>query len=97
MEEAKVELIEKIEKTAEALYQLEWEQGIAKVNLLMGELIGYMKIYVAEEGLVKKINKILLESLKALEQKKYILLADILWYDLRGVLTVDKGESNGEK
>ena len=53
MEEAKVELIEKIEKTAETLYQLEWEQGIEKVNLLMGELIGYMKIHVAEEVLVK--------------------------------------------
>ena len=74
---------------SEGLYQQNKEKGIEQVPRLLGELLEFMKEVGAKDSScldIQKMNYVLLEAMNALEARDYVLLADILVYDLQKLL-----------
>lgn len=99
MEEKKIALSQIAESVAMGLYQQDQQRGLERINNLVTELLNITKELEKEDGSVlnmQAMNQILLEAMKALEVRDYILLADILFYDLRELLADEKNDNSCE-
>jgi hypothetical protein len=83
--EEKEAVIQMIENVALALYQQDKAKGVDKIEYLITQLVELMKARGSDLNLVA-INRVLVDITKALEMKDYVLLADILFYDLKKLL-----------
>lgn len=88
-----VKILGSIEKTVEMFYQQKQQQGLSEFEDVIVDIARMVDIlfkYKAEnEGFSldeKKVLSILEESEKALLDKDYVLLADILQYDFVGYI-----------
>lgn len=88
MVERKIALAQMAEDVAIGLYQQDKARGLDKINGLVAELLETAKVMEREEVSLdmQAVNQILMEAMKALEVRDYVLLADILFYDLRELL-----------
>ncbi len=78
-------VIQMIEGVALGLYQQDKTRGVDKMEYFITQLLELMK----SQGLkldVEAMNQVLANMMKALEMKDYVLLADILSYDLKKLL-----------
>lgn len=78
-------VIQMIEGVALGLYQQDKTRGVDKMEYFITQLLELMK----SQGLkldVEAMNQVLANMMKALEMKDYVLLADILSYDLKRLL-----------
>lgn len=83
--EEKEAVIQMIESVALGLYQQDKARGVDKIEYLITQLVELMKSQ--NSGLnIEAVNLVLLDLMRALEMKDYVLLADILSYDLKKLL-----------
>lgn len=83
------QLEEKIEKMAEACYMQKEQEACRYMNELIPDLMGLIEAAPETEdepGVLTKsiLMNIISQALNAMEQKDYILLADIMKYELLG-------------
>lgn len=86
MNEQKAKVIQIAERISMGLYQQDEEQGVEQ----MGNLIQELMYLVKQDELhinTEEFNKVLSTAMSAMEIKDYVLLADILSYDLKELLT----------
>lgn len=97
MEERKIALAQMVESVAMGVYQQDKEKGLEQMNGLFGELLKMAKEMETENVLslnIEVINQVLIEAMKALEARDYVLLADILFYDLKEALVCESGDNS---
>ena len=100
MEERKLALAQMAESIAGGLYQQDQQNGLERINGLVAELLELAKELERENSSdlnIQTMNRILVEAMKALEVRDYVLLADILFYDLKELLTDEKGNDKSQK
>lgn len=78
-------VIQMIESVALGLYQQDKTRGVDKIEYLITQMVELMKSQGLELN-VGAINQVLADMMSALEMKDYVLLADILSYDLKKLL-----------
>jgi hypothetical protein len=88
-----VEVIEKIEQTTGFFYQQKYQEGYQLLDNTLNSLsvlMDQISVYSSENNEIKieeqRLNSILSEAMKALEQSDTILLSDILKYELEEIL-----------
>lgn len=85
VEEQKRALAQMVESVATGLYQQDKERGVEQMESLITELLKLVK----EDSLglnMEAVNQVLVAAMNALETRNYVLLADILSYDLKELL-----------
>lgn len=90
MEERKTVLINMAENIAAGLYRQDKESGLGQMNALFAGLLELAKEAEKESDTsldIQQMNQVLVEAMNALEARDYVLLADILSYDLKELLT----------
>lgn len=100
MEERKMALAQMAESIAAGLYQQDQQRGLERINGFVAELLEMAKEQEKKNSSdlnIQAMNQILLEVMKALETRDYILLADILFYELKELLTNEKGNDKSQK
>lgn len=83
--EQKNRMAQMIENVAIGLYQQNKTEGVEKIEsmiLCMMELVQTGKLCVE----LTKVNNVLEQAMEALELQDYVLLADILFYDLKKII-----------
>lgn len=99
MEERKRALSQMAESVAMGLYQQDQQRGLGRINSLVAELLEMAKEVEKEDSSalnIQAMNQILVEAMKALEGRDYVLLADILFYDLQELLADEKSDNSCE-
>ncbi len=99
MEERKTALSKMAGSVAEGLYQQNRERGLEQVNCLVAELLEMAKELEKKDSPafnIQELNQILIIAMKALEARDYVLLADILFYDLKELLADGKSDDSCE-
>lgn len=99
MEERKMALSQMAESVAMGLYQQDQQRGLERINSLVAELLEMAKEVEKEDSSalnIQAMNQILVEAMKALEARDYVLLADILFYDLQKLLADEKSDNSCE-
>lgn len=86
MNEQKAIVIQMVEDIAMGLYQQDKRRGVEQMETLIKELLNFVKQDELDIN-VEKFNKVLVAVMNALEIRDYVLLADILSYDLKELLT----------
>ncbi len=84
--------IELIESAAGLFYQQKRQEGLQQLELVIGSITDTAQRIVSYQAemqvvLMEEIvfNAVLTEALKSLEQKDFILLADILVFEINGL------------
>lgn len=78
-------VVQMIESVALGLYQQDKARGVDKIEYLITQLVELMKSQ-GEHLNIEVINQVLMDMMKALEMRDFVLLADILSYDLKRLL-----------
>ena len=84
MEEKKA-VIQMLESVALGLYQQDVAKGVDKIEYFITQLVELMKSQGSHLN-IEAINQVLMDMMKALEMRDFVLLADILSYDLKRLL-----------
>lgn len=92
MEEQKLALLQMAESIAVGFYQQDQQRGLERINSLVTELLEVIKEFGGDSSSlnIQAMNQIMLEAMKALEARDYVLLADILFYDLKELLVDER-------
>lgn len=99
MKERKMALSQMAESVARGLYQQDQQRGLGQINNLVADLLELAKEAEKEDSStlnIQALNQVLVEAMKALEVRDYVLLADILFYDLKELLADEKSDNSCE-
>ncbi|MBE5938091.1 MAG: hypothetical protein E7265_08690 [Lachnospiraceae bacterium] len=78
------EVINLTDDMCELFYQQKNEEALGKMNIFLNNVVAISGSLSDEDG--QKVLGVLTEALNAMEAKDYVLLADILKYDMIDVL-----------
>ena len=78
------EVINLTDDMCELFYQQKNEEALGKMNIFLNNVVAISGALSDEDG--QKVLGVLTEALNAMEAKDYVLLADILKYDMIDVL-----------
>jgi len=87
-----IDTISSIEQTTTYFYQQKNQEGFSLLNDLMNKLIQATNIILTyksdQMAAIREVewNTLLVNAMKAMEEKDTILLSDILIYDIKGFL-----------
>jgi hypothetical protein len=73
---------ESISNVAKLFYQLRFDEGIKQFATLTDEIITILRNCAAGEQDIQHVQAILTECMTAYQHKEYILLADLIQYEL---------------
>lgn len=93
MEKETKDLMEELESVADAFYQNRNNKGIKRMPELIRDLSEFMTSLKAEEQ--QSYLMILKGVMEAMETKNYIMLADMLVFDVARVVEAYRTECNG--
>lgn len=83
--EEKVAMAQIVENVAMGLYQQDKVRGVDQIECMITALMELVR----DDSMcldLNMVNEVLVEAMKALEERNYVLLADILSYDLKSLL-----------
>lgn len=83
--EEKVAMAQIVENVAMGLYQQDKVRGVDQMECMITALMELVR----DDSMcldLNMVNEVLVEAMKALEERNYVLLADILSYDLKSLL-----------
>lgn len=88
---------ELIEQICYSFYRYEIKVGMSKLETLISQITDIISKSKLEETLLERINKLLQIVLLAVEKKDFLIVADLLKYELlEQVLLISKRTANGD-
>jgi len=86
-----------VEQICYALYRYEIKTGVSKLEVLISQITDLLTNFKLEGNLLKEINQLLQMILLAVEKKDFLIVADLLKYELlERVLLASEPSANGE-